>query len=92
MNVYSTDFSCNSKKKIRSVNVSQVMSLFSNTSPWLTLKEESFIFDELLVQSRCNGLGETEQEDKAPSSDDQINVCDTMSRSHFRRNSSLCRL
>eukprot|EP01127_Copromyxa_protea_P022793 TRINITY_DN8359_c0_g1_i1.p1 TRINITY_DN8359_c0_g1~~TRINITY_DN8359_c0_g1_i1.p1 ORF type:complete len:237 (-),score=33.93 TRINITY_DN8359_c0_g1_i1:151-861(-) len=38
------------------------MSLPSGTSPWLTSKEESFLFDELLVHSRFNDLGDTDQE------------------------------
>lgn len=51
------------------------MSLHTNATHWLTLKEESFIFDEVLVQTRFNDLSEPEQdtEEKSTPSDEPIN-------------------
>lgn len=55
------------------------MSLYANASPWLSLKEERFLFDEVLVHTRYNDLSEIEQEtEEKPqilTEDPTINVC-----------------
>lgn len=48
------------------------MSLYTNASSWSSLKEESFLFDEVLVHTKYNDLGEIEETDEKVQTADPI--------------------